>query len=371
MPLQVRPVRGKKDLEAFLRLPWKIYRDDPLWVPPLRKALRPFFTGRHPFCLHASVVPLLAFKGGEPVGRVAAILDSRFVRYHGTKAGYFGFFESIDDLEVARALLEGVREVLRNQGMAEVIGPMNPSTNYECGMLVEGFETPPYIMMPHNPPYYPRMMEALGLRKAKDLYANLIIGDGTVPERVERIARRTYKKVEGLTVREVQKADFRQEVRRFMTIYHEAWAENWGFVPMSEEEVAFMAKELEPVILPKLGLFAEVGGEPVGFILALPNYNRVLKVLNGRITPWGLLKASWFKRKIEELRIPLLGVRPRYQRRGIEALLYVEVFRRGWRLGYRRAEMSWILEDNHLMQKAIEAMGGRRYKTYRIYRGEL
>ncbi len=371
MAVQVRPVEGRRELKAFLRFPRRIYRQDPLWVPPLERELTPFFTGEHPFRLHASITPFLALKDGEPVGRIAAIVDRRFIDYHRSKTGYFGFFEAVDDLEVAGALMEAAEAHLRREGMAEMIGPMNPSTNYECGMLVEGFETPPYIMMPHNPPYYPRLMEALRLKKARDLYANLIIGDGSVPARIERIAQWAAKKVPGLEIREVRKTDFQGEVRRFMKIYHEAWAQNWGFVPMSEEEVAFMARQLEPIIVTELGLFAEVRGEPVGFILALPNYNRVLKALGGRLTPWGLFKALWLKRKIDELRILLLGVRPQYQRRGIETLLYVEVFRRGWHLGYRRAEMSWILEDNHLMQKGVEAMGGRRYKTYRIWQREL
>jgi len=363
----VKPVRGKGQLRTFLRLPWRIYRDDPLWVPPLLREVAPFFTGKHPFCRHATVLPLLAMKDGEAVGRVAAIVDRRFIDYHGRRIGYFGFFEAMDDLEVARALMQGAKEALREMGMEEMIGPMNPSTNYECGMLVDGFSTPPYIMMPHNPPYYPKLMEAIGLHKARDLYANLIIGDGTIPERIQRIATWALKKTPGLRVRTVEKGDVEGEIRRFMRIYHEAWAKNWGFVPMSEDEVVFMAKALKAVLVPDLGLFAEVDGEAVGFILALPNYNLILRHLNGRLGPLGLLKALYWKRRIDELRVLLLGVRPPYQRRGIETLLYVEVFRRGYRLGYKRGEMSWILEDNHLMQKGIEAMGGRRYKTYRIY----
>ena len=224
----------------------------------------PFFTGKHPFCRHATVLPLLAIKDGEAVGRVAAIVDRRFIDYHGRKVGYFGFFEAMDDLEVARALMEGTKEALREMGMEEMIGPMNPSTNYECGMLVDGFSTPAYIMMPHNPPYYPKLMEAVGLHKARDLYANLIIGDGTIPERIQRIATWALKKTPGLRVRTVEKGDVEGEIRRFMRIYHEAWARNWGFVPMSEDEVVFMAKALKSgqsdVFGRRLGNICGMGG---------------------------------------------------------------------------------------------------------------
>jgi len=305
------------------------------------------------------------------VGRIAAIVDQAYLSYYGEKVGYFGFFEAPDDREVAAALIERAKEILRGRGMRRMIGPMNPSTNYECGLLVEGFTTPPYIMMPHNPPYYGALLEGVGLRKAKDLYANMIIGDGTIPERLKRIVRKVRERMPALRVRPVNVRDFKGEIQRVLTIYHEAWGRNWGFVPMSEEEISFMAKKLKPLIVPDFALFAEIGEEAVGFVLALPNYNQVLKRLNGRIGPIGILKFLYYARRIDELRVLLLGVRPVYQRRGIETLLYFEVFDRGYRRGYKRGEMSWILEDNRLMQKGIEALGGRRYKTYRIYTTEL
>ncbi len=372
MALKVVEVQDKGDLKRFLDLPFSLYKNDPLWIPPLRSYVASLLTAKHPFSNHAQIRSFLALKDGKTVGRVAAIVDMNFIAYHQSPTGYFGFFESVNDLDVAQALFEVVEGELKRAGMTKVIGPMNPSTNYECGMLIEGFSTPPFIMMPHNPPYYPRLLESIGFQKAKDLYANLIIGDGRTPERLQRLAQRVKTRLHGIRIRELRAKHLRDEIKLFVQIYHEAWAKNWGFVPMSEEEVAFLARSMKDLIIPQLALFSETQkGEPIGFILAIPNYNPVLKAMGGRLTPWGILKALWVKRKITELRVPLFGIRPPYRLRGIDVLLYTEVFRRGWQRGYRSAELSWILEDNHLMQKAIEAMGGRPYKRYRIYQKDL
>lgn len=367
MSIEVVEAKGKREIGAFLHLPFRLYRDDPFWVPPLLPEVLPFFDGRHPFCRHATIRPFIALKEGEPVGRVAAIIDQNFISYHGKRVGYFGFFEVVDDLQVARALFERVEEELKHRSIKEIIGPMNPSTNYECGLLVQGFENPPFFLMPHNPPYYAKLLEAIGFEKAKDLYANLLVGEGDLPEKVKRIASWAREKLPEARIRNIQAEELEEEVRRFIEVFNESWANNWGFVPMSEAEVSYMAKSLKKVLVPELALFAEVDSEPAAFILALPNYNHVLKALGGRITPWGLLKALLVKRRIRELRIPLFGIRPRYRHKGIDAMLYAEVFRRGWEMGYRVAELSWILEDNRLMQKAIEAVGGRLYKVYRIF----
>lgn len=367
MSVEVVEVKGKKEIKAFLSLPFKLYKDDPLWVPPLLSEVLPFFDGRHPFCRHATIKPFIALKGGEPVGRVAAIVDQNFISYHGERVGYFGFFEVVDDLQVAKVLFERVEEELKHQSIKKIIGPMNPSTNYECGLLVQGFETPPFFLMPHNPPYYARFLDAMGFDKAKDLYANLLVGEGDLPKKVKRIASWARDKLPEVRVRNVKAKGLEGDVRKFIEVYNESWANNWGFVPMSEEEVSYMAKSLKRILVPELALFAEVESEPIAFILALPNYNHVLKVLGGQITPWGLVKALLAKRRIKELRIPLFGIRPKYRHRGIDAMLYAEVFKRGWEMGYRVAELSWILEDNRLMQKAIEAIGGKPYKVYRIF----
>jgi GNAT superfamily N-acetyltransferase len=372
MALIVEEVKDdKKKLKAFLELPFRLYRDDPLWVPPLKSEVASFFTGKHPFCEHSEITAFIATQGKETLGRVAAIMDRNFITYHQKPIGYFGFFESVNSKEVTLRLFERVEDVLRKKGIKEIIGPMNPSTNYECGLLIEGFSTPPYIMMPHNPPFYQELLESVGFKKAKDLLANLLIGDGSLPQRLERIASRISSKIPEVKIREVDLKNIQREIREFMRIYNEAWANNWGFVPMSEKEVSYFAKVLKSILVPSLALFAEYKEEPAGFILALPNYNHVLKVLKGKLTSWGLLRALWVKGRIKEIRIPLFGIRPKYRLKGIDTLLYLEVFKRGWQLGYRRAELSWILEDNHLMQKAIESMGGRPYKRYRIYWKEI
>lgn len=367
MALEIFPVEGKKLLGEFLSLPFSLYQEDPLWVPPLKSELADLFIGKHPFCYHAEILGFLAKDKGRAVGRIAAIYDRNFVAYHGQEVGYFGFFECVEDPEVAAALFEAVEDFLARKGGKEIIGPLNPSTNYECGLLVEGFSSPPYLLMPYNPPYYLRLLEKVGFQKAKDLYAYLLVGEGRPPERLQRIAEKIKKRLTGVTIREADMRRLPQEIAQFVRIYHEAWANNWGFVPMSEEEVAYMAKALKPLIIPSLALFAELKGEPAGFILALPNYNRVLKALGGRITPWGIIKALWEKRRIKELRIPLFGIRPQFRLRGIDTLLYTEVFSRGWQMGYREAELSWVLEDNFSMRKAIESMGAVPYKVYRLF----
>ncbi len=372
MSLRVEEVKDdKKRLKAFVDLPFCLYKNDPLWVPPLKSEVASFFTGKHPFCEHSEIAAFVAIEGKKILGRVAAIVDKNFIAYHQKPTGYFGFFESVNAKEITIALFERVEDHLRKKGIKEIIGPMNPSTNYECGLLVEGFSMPPYIMMPHNPPFYQELLEAVGLKKAKDLLANLLMGDGLLPERLERIASRVRSKIPEVRIRSIDPKNIQKEIRKFLTIYNEAWAQNWGFVPMSEKEVSYFAKVLKSVLVPSLALFAEYKGEPAGFILALPNYNHVLKVLKGRLTPWGILRALWIKSRIKEIRIPLFGIRPKYRLKGIDTLLYLEVFKRGWQLGYRRAELSWILEDNHLMQKAIESLGGRPYKRYRIYWKEI
>ena len=252
-----------------------------------------------------------------------------------------------------------------------VIGPMNPSTNHECGLLIEGFDYSPFVMMPYNPPYYQELLEGCGLQKAKDLYANIILGDGSVPSRILRMSDRIKRRSPGLNVRPLDLKGVEEDAKRVKDVYNAAWRDNWGFVPPTDEEMRLMIKRSKPLVVPDVALFAEIGKETVGFILGLPNYNLVLKRLNGRLGLLGPLKFLYYARKIHEIRVMILGVLPEFQKRGIETLLYAEIFRRGQARGYMKAEMSWILEDNHLMQKGIEDFGGRRYKTYRIYQSPL
>ncbi|MGH7457738.1 MAG: GNAT family N-acetyltransferase [Longimicrobiaceae bacterium] len=368
--LRVREVLPGESLRPFIDLSWKFNADDPAWVPPLRRQLRTLLDRRkHPFHRHAEVRYLLASRGGEAVARVAAVVNHRHNDFHGEKTGFFGFFECEDDPRTSRALLGSAGEWLRERGMERSTGPASFSTNEECGLLVEGFEHPPAVLMPHNPPYYARLIEAAGFTKAKDLIAYSLFGF-TPPQRLAEGAERLAARA-GITVRGLDMKRFRAEVRAIQSIYNSAWSRNWGFVPMTAEEIAFMAKELRPVVDPDLCLIAEHGGEPVGFSLALPDLNQAIKPLNGRLSPWGLLRLLWNRRKIDRARILTLGFRPEFRARGLGTLLYLRTWQAGMVKRYYRGEASWILEDNWEMRRALEKMGGEPYKRYRIYERAL
>jgi hypothetical protein len=368
---QIEEVRNERDLKAFVRFPWQIYRGDRFWVPPLIKDQILKFSPKHPFHSHAEMNLLLAKRAGVIVGRIAGIIDRHYVEFHREKVGFFGFFESIPDPEIAELLLARVVGWLRGRGMEKMIGPMNPSTNDECGLLVEGFDSSPFLMMPYNPRYYPSLLEGFGLKKAMDLYAYLMEESSFSKDRLNRIALKLERREPQLRVRPVSLRNLDRELMIIKDIYNNAWSGNWGFVPMTEEEIEFFAKNMKPLVVPDLVLFAYWGDEPVAFSVSLPDYNEVLKRLNGRLGVLGILKFLYFSRKIKAIRVMLLGVKGTFQKKGAEALLYVETFRRGIHKGYHEAECSWILEDNVLMQRGMEAIGGKRYKTYRIYEAPL
>jgi hypothetical protein len=368
---QIEEVRNERDLKAFVRFPWQIYRGDRFWVPPLIKDQILKFSPKHPFYSHAEMNLLLAKRAGVIVGRIAGIIDRHYVEFHREKVGFFGFFESIPDPEIAELLLARVAGWLRGRGMEKMIGPMNPSTNDECGLLVEGFDSSPCLMMPYNPRYYPSLLEGFGLKKAMDLYAYLMEESSFSQDRLNRFALKLGRKEPQLRVRPVSLRNLDRDLKIIKDIYNHAWSANWGFVPMTEEEIEFFAKNMKPLVVPDLVLFAYWGDEPVAFSVSLPDYNEVLKRLNGRLGVLGILKFLYFSRKIKAIRVMLLGVKGTFQKKGAEALLYVETFRRGTHKGYHRAECSWVLEDNVLMQRGLEAIGGKCYKTYRIYEAPL
>ena len=369
--LHVEEVRSQGELTSFIRFPWHIYKNDRYWVPPLIKDQLQKFSPEHPFQSHSEVILLLAKRGGGVVGRIAGIIDHHYVEFHREKVGFFGFFEAISDSEVATALLTTVAGWLKGRGMEKMAGPMNPSTNDECGLLVEGFDSSPSLMMPYNPHYYPSLLEGFGLRKAMDLYAYLMEESSFSQDRLIRFAEKLGRREPQLRVRPIVLRHLDEELKIIKEIYNHAWSNNWGFVPMTEEEIDFFARAMKPLVVPDLVLFAYRGAEPVGFSVALPDYNEVLKRLNGRVGLLGILKFFYFSRKIRAIRVMLLGVKEAFQRKGAEALLYIETFKRGIQKGYHRAECSWILEENILMQRGLESIGGRRYKTYRIYEAPL
>jgi GNAT superfamily N-acetyltransferase len=368
--LRIRQVQTKKDLSDFIRFPWKIYKGDPFWVPPLISERKDFFNPqKNPFFKHSEVLFYLAEKDNETVGRICGILNRNHIDFHKEKAGFFGFFECVNDFEVAKLLLEKVKEWLKSSGMEIMRGPMNFSTNDEVGFLLEGFDSPPVFMMTYNPPYYLDFMEKYGMVKAKDLYAYYLDKTCKPPDRMVRMAERIENK-EKTIVRCIELKNFEAEVQKIKKIYNSAWSKNWGFVPMTDEEFEHLARNMKMIIDPYMVFIAEVDGEPAGFSLALPDLNLVLKRLNGRLFPFGLPKLLWYtkvKRIIDGVRILTMGVIPEYQKRGIDNIFYMRTINDGIRRGYRWGELSWVLEDNYLMNRVLKLIGARLYKKYRIY----
>jgi GNAT superfamily N-acetyltransferase len=368
--LNIIPTKKIPDLKEFIKFPWQVYKDDPHWVPPLITERKEFLDReKNPFFKHAEVEFFLAKKNGRTVGRIAGIVNYNHIEFYQEKAGFFGFFECIKDYDVAKALLDTVREWLQAKGMEIMRGPANFSSNEEWGFLLEGFDSPPVIMMSYNPPYYLEFMERYGLVKAKDLYAYFIDESLPTPERVVKIAENIKRKV-GIKIRKVNLKDFGNEVQRIKDIYNSAWSKNWGFVPMTEQEFDRVAKDLKQIVDPHMVFIAEVEGKPAGFSLALPDFNQVLARLNGRLFPFGILKLLWhtiIRNKINGVRIITMGVIPEYQKRGIDTVFYAQTYNVGVKRGYKWAEMSWVLEDNVLMNRTLELLGAKLYKKYRIY----
>ncbi len=367
MGIGIRPVRKRRDLRRFLKLPFHIYRDDPNWVAPLFVQERARFNRRkNPFFEHSAVQEFLAIMDGTVVGRVAAIRNGAHNNYHQDRVGFFGCFECIEDNDVASALLEAAVRWLQEQGMDTIRGPANFSVNESCGLLIEGFDSPPLIMMPYNPPYYIDLLEQWGLRKVMDLYAFHLTAHEPAPERVRRIAERARRRA-GVEVRGLRMERFWEEVERVKVIYNEAWSDNWGAVPMSDREFEHMAKDLKSIVIPDLVLIAEVDGEPVAFSMALPNINQALAKIRGRLDPVSLVKLLYYSRHVSTGRLLTLGVRKAYRKRGLETILYAETLDRARRVNICEGEVGWTLETNDLINRAVEVLGGRHTKTYRIY----
>ena len=365
--IEIAAVQDKKALHQFVELPYELYRGDPYWVPPLRIAVKELLDkAKHPYYKDAETELFLARQNGRTVGRIAAIFDKAHNRTHGEAAGFFGFYESINDPAVARALLQSARQWVSGRGAQFLRGPVNPSTNYECGMLVDGFDSSPMVMMTYNPRYYPTLMEQAGLRKAKDLLAYLSNANTIDLKKIERVASLAHSK-NGVTVRPIDMKNFDADVEKVWHVYNEAWTDNWGFIPMSREEFVAQGKEMKQILKPSLVLVGEVGGKAVGFALALPDINQALKPAGGKLLPTGLLKILYYQRLIRSVRVLALGVVEEYRTTGVAAAFYATLVRNARQLGYGETEMSWILEDNTLMNRSLKLMGAKRYKTYRIY----
>jgi GNAT superfamily N-acetyltransferase len=365
--LQVESVQNRRALREFVLFPWRIYRADPNWVPPLFVEQQLLFNqAKHPFYEHGEVQPFLARRDGQVVGRIAAIVNRAHNEFHKDTIGFFGFFESVDDVQVARALFQAAGDFVKAHGLTLLRGPMNFSTNEECALLCEGFDRPPAVMMPYNPPYYMRLLEEIGFHKARDLLAYIM----TRPDLSERLHRMgpVLQKRARLSIRRLNMKDFWADVRRVREIYNKAWEKNWGFVPMTDAEFHKLAKDMKIIVDPDLVWIAESNdGRPVGFSLTLPNINQALGKINGRLLPFGIFKLFYHRKRVNGVRVLAMGVIPEYRRRGIDVVFYWRTYEEGIKKGYQWGEFSWILEDNEAVKEAISMIGARPYKTYRIY----
>jgi len=374
--VSVRPVRSRRDLKRFVRVPFELHRDHPQWVPPLiYDRMRFLDRDRNPYFEHAEAEYFLAERDGEPVGRITAQVDQRWDEAQGGRDGMFGFFETVDDPEVARALLEAAEGWLRERGRERLIGPMDFTTNDEVGILIEGFEIRPMILQNWHPPFYKELLEEAGYGKAIDLLmwhlalGELKEGDAFAPE-IHAAAEKALRD-EGIAIRNIDKGRLQEEMRRFTAVYTEAWADNWGFVPPTEAEVDFHAKILEQVIDEDWAFVAEKDGETVGVALTLPDVNQVLAKMCGRLLPLGWLKFLLGRRKIDRVRVFALGVKNEYRHSGVAAGLYLKHLEAASPDGVPAGETGWILETNKPMNRAMEGMGGKIVKRYRIYEKAL
>ena len=371
--LRVVPVEDRHRLLQFIRVPWSIYANDPAWVPPLILERREHLSSRNPFFEHAKHKYWIAYRGTRPVGRISAQVDQLNLERYQDATGFFGMLEVEDEGETFRVLLDTAERWLRDQGMRRVLGPFNLSINQECGLLVEGFDTPPAVMMGHARPYYGARVEKNGYSKEKDLLAYHIGSDFQLTPAMRLVIKRAKKRVH---LRPLRRSIFREELRILQDIFEDAWSQNWGFVPFTRSEFEHMGKSLKLLLPDDQVQIAEVDGVPAAFMVAMPNVNEAIRDLNGKLFPLGWLKLLW-RLKVaypKSVRVALMGVRQRYQKSRLGAALALMVIEActapAVRRGVLTAEMSWILDDNLGMRNIIESLGGKAYKRYRIYSKE-
>ena len=368
----IRNVRARGDLKQFIKHPFEKYRSDPHWAPPLLIDERQKFNSKkNPFYEHARMELFLAERNGEILGRVAAIDDSLHNQTHDDNIAFFGFFEASDQA-TAEALLGHVERWARLLGRDSVRGPMNPSLNDGAGFQIDAFGSDPYVMMPYNPPEYPRYAEAAGYRRVKDLYAWMFDTSWGAPERISRLAQRVRKRHDDLVVRPANMKRFRAELETLRQIYsEEAWGETWGFVRYTDAEFDRLASELRLIADPDIVLFAELRGQTAGVAVGLPDANQLFKRMRGRLLPFGIFHFLNPKRIIDQMSLPILGVMPEYRNKGLDLVLMHEIYERGMAKGYKRCECSWVLEDNRAINHAVEAGGAKVCKTYQVYQKEI
>ncbi|MFO7714684.1 acyl-CoA N-acyltransferase [Desulfosarcina sp.] len=370
--LKISTVAGGSELKDFIDLPWRIYAEYPRWVPPLKHEVRRMLDLRkHPFWEFSERILFLARRGAETVGRIAGIIDGHYNQFHNEKMGIWGFFECADDPEVAAALFSSVETWFRRKGMTFMRGPLSPSTNYEVGLLMEGYDYAPALMMAYNPPYYSGLVESCGFTKEKDLLTFLLDGEYRLPGWMDRLAEKIARK-KGIHIRHAHLEDAATEFALIRDIYNDAWSDNWGFVPLSDNEMRDIQRNVMKFADPDMAFFIYYMDEPAAFCLVFPDLNPLLKRLNGRIGLLGALKFFLYRREINGLRLLMFGIKEKYRQLGLPMLAFhhlYEIVRKKEK--YRYMELGWTLEDNESINGLIEEAGAKSYKKYRIFRKSL
>ncbi|MGC8743724.1 MAG: GNAT family N-acetyltransferase [Verrucomicrobiia bacterium] len=364
----------RQDVLRFLKFAYKIYQNDPNWVAPLLMDVAKVFSKQNPLFEHAKMQLWIAEENGQELGRIAGIIDRTHQKIHQDDAAFFGFYECINDPAASEQLFKTVENWAKTNGAKRLLGPMNPTTNDECGLLIAGFDSPPVFMMTYNPPYYINQIENSGFTKARDLLAYFVDVEKCPLDRLSKLAERVKQRHPELAFRPVKRATLNSDLAKIKKVYNEAWEKNWGFVPMTEAEMDFMASRLKPLFCEGLVWLAEANNEPVGFLLALPDYNQAFIKLRGQLfTPriFSFLPYLLKWKHPDGCRVITLGVIEKYRNKGLEAAMLNEGFKVGISLGIKKAEASWILEDNVQMRRVMEYFGGVVYKKYRIYQKEL
>jgi len=358
--------------KEFINFPYSHYEEDQYWVPPLLMEQKKLLnTKKNPFYKNAEIALFNAEHEGKPAGRLAAIIDHRYNDFHNAKTGFFGFFECIDRQSTADLLFRVAEDWLRDRGMTDVLGPANPSMMDEVGILVEGFDKYPSILMPYHKPYYDNLLKEAGYEKEMDLLTYLVTQDSVDRERANRAMEIVKKRLPGISIRKIKLKKIKDEVKIIREIFNSAWKNNWGFIPLSSEEFDALAKDLKTIVDPNFAHIAEIDGKPVAFSVALPDYNQIFRDMNGKLLPFGWLKILMNKNKIDKVRTALMGVIPEYQGRGIDVLLHREAIENGLVEGVYSSEVGWILENNVQMVRVAEKIGGTLDKRYRMYKKEL
>jgi GNAT superfamily N-acetyltransferase len=375
VPIRVEAVKSGRDINDFIRFPKLLFRNQRCWIDPLDMEVKRFVSAKHPFRKHGTASLFVARFDGRVVGRILVSDDPRYNAQHQSNMGCFGMFHSIDNQQVANQLLDTAARWLGDRGRTLMSGPIDYSTNYATGLLIDGFDTPPRMLMNHNPPYYQRLLQNWGLRKAKDLYAWWFTRENSIDDGWRSLVNRLANRFE-IVIRPIRMKQFDREISLFRELYNETWRDNWGFVKMTKDEFDDLAHGLRKFAVPELMLIAEVRGKPVGLAITIPDLNEAIAPLRGRLS-WGGIPAGMIRliirmRHIHSARLAALGVVPGYRRRGVAEMLIQRTFDYGKDvLGYTGAELSWTLDDNEMINRAIERVGGRRYKTYRIYEKSL